>query len=144
MKVLVENRKASYDYELLKKYEAGISLLGSEVKSVKNSQASIKEAYVLIKNNELFIQNMDISPYKQSAHIDLDSKRLRKLLCHRHEIEKIKASVEEKGLSCVPTKVYLKKGKIKLEICIGRGKRKFDKREKYKKEIHQKEIKKNL
>ena len=127
--VVATNRKANHNYKIIDKYEAGMVLTGSEVKSIRNNKISIKEAYVRIINNELFIIGMNISGYENSGYSDHNPTSDRKLLVHRREIFKIKKLVEEKGRTLVPLKVYFKKGKAKLEFGLGQGKKLWDKRQ---------------
>jgi len=127
--VVATNRKANHNYKIIDKYESGIVLTGSEVKSIRNNKISIKEAYVRIINNELFIIGMNISHYENSGYADHNPTSDRKLLVHRREILKIKKFVEEKGRTLVPLRVYFKKGKAKLEFGLGQGKKLWDKRQ---------------
>ena len=127
--VVATNRKANHNYKIIDKYEAGMVLTGSEVKSIRNNKISIKEAYVRIINNELFIIGMNISGYENSGYSDHNPTSDRKLLVHRKEILKIRKFVEEKGRTLVPLKVYFKKGKAKLEFGLGQGKKLWDKRQ---------------
>ena len=127
--VVATNRKANHNYKIIDKYESGMVLTGSEVKSIRNNKISIKEAYVRIINNELFIIGMNISGYENSGYSDHNPTSDRKLLVHRREISKIKKLVEEKGRTLVPLKVYFKKGKAKLEFGLGQGKKLWDKRQ---------------
>ena len=129
IKVVATNRKANHNYKIIDKYESGMVLTGSEVKSIRNNKISIKEAYVRIINNELFIIGMNISGYENSGYSDHNPTSDRKLLVHRREISKIKKLVEEKGRTLVPLKVYFKKGKAKLEFGLGQGKKLWDKRQ---------------
>ena len=144
MKIISDNRKARHNYEILKTIEVGIVLKGSEVKSIKQSQVSIKESYIIVKSGELFIQQMNVSNYKHSAHEELSPDRLRKLLCHKEEVYKIQNHIEKKSLSCVPLKVYLKKGLVKIEIALVRGKTKGDKRQSLKEKADKKKIRRTL
>ena len=127
--VVATNRKANHNYKIIDKYEAGMVLTGSEVKSIRNNKISIKEAYVRIINNELFIIGMNISGYENSGYSDHNPTSDRKLLVHRREIFKIKKLVEEKGRTLVPLKVYFKRGRAKLEFGLGQGKKLWDKRQ---------------
>ncbi len=129
IKIVSENKKARHDYEIIEKYEAGIVLTGSEVKSLRESQITLKDAYVSFKGDEAYLQNAHIAEYKQSSYFNHEPERLRKLLLNRREINEIHAAVKEKGYSCIPLKVYFKKGRAKVEIALVRGKLKGDKRE---------------
>ena len=127
------NRKALYEYQLFDKFEAGIQLLGSEVKAIRENKVSLKEAYIRIKNNELYIIGMNISEYSHKGYSTHEPTRERKLLVHRSEIIKIKKSIEEKGMTIVPTSLYYKNRLIKISFAVAKGKKLWDKR-KYKKD----------
>jgi SsrA-binding protein len=124
------NRKARHDYELLDAYEAGIVLQGSEVKSVFLGRVNMTDAYCLIQKRELFLMNLDIEPYSHSSVFQPERRRDRKLLLHRKEIDTIQRKAQEKGLTIVPTKMYFKNGKVKVELCLAKGRRQYDKRDK--------------
>lgn len=128
-KVLSDNRQAGHNYILLEKYEAGIALIGTEVKAAKTGKVQLKESYADIQDNEAWLLNAHISEYSHGNRENHTPMRKRKLLLHRQEIDKLYGKVKEKGLSLVPTKMYLKNGKIKVEIAVGRGKKLHDKRE---------------
>ena len=138
------NRKARYDYELLDKFEAGIVLTGTEIKSIRNGQANLKDSYAIVKNNEIYLLNMHISAYKQGNIFNHDETRTRKLLLHKSEIKKINDKVSIKGLTLVPVKLYFKSGKAKLELAIARGKHTYDKKETIKQRDIEREVKKSL
>ena len=125
---------------LLKRSKRGISLKGTEVKSVRNKNVSIGESYAQIKDNEVFLHNLHISPYEQGNRENHDPIRVRKLLLHKQEIKKLVSKIQLKGLSLVPLSIYLRKGKIKIELAVGRGKRLVDKRESLKKRAVDREI----
>ena len=127
--IVATNRKANHNYKIIEKYEAGMVLTGSEVKSIRNNRVSIKEAYVRIFNNELFIIGMNISIYENSGYSGHEPTSDRKLLVHKRELLKMKKFVEEKGRTLVPLKVYFKRGKAKLEFGLGQGKKLWDKRQ---------------
>ncbi len=129
VKVLIKNRKAFHEYFIEEEYEAGIALAGSEVKSIRNGQANIKDAFVRIKDGEAFIHNMHISPYEKGSVFNQEPLRIRKLLLHKREIVKLLSFVMQKGFTLIPLSVYLKKGKVKLEIGAARGKKLYDKRQ---------------
>ena len=133
IKVLVNNSKAKYLYFLEDFTECGIELKGSEIKSVRHNGASLRDSYVIFKNGEAFILNMRISPYENGASFNHDPLRTRKLLLHKREILKMEQRAKEQSMTVVPTKVYLKKGKLKIEIALAKGKKLFDKRETIKK-----------
>lgn len=128
-KLLAGNPKAHHDYFVLQKLEAGVVLMGTEVKSLRDGKANLKESYVMIKNGEAFLFNMHISPYSHGNLENHDPLRTRKLLLHKREIEKLHAQIAEKGLSVVPLRLYLKEGRVKAEIAVVRGKKLYDKRE---------------
>ncbi len=129
IKVVSENKKAHFDFEIEDTYEAGVALMGSEVKAIRAGQVNLKDSYVVIKNGEAYLQKAHISPYKPSSVFGHEPERLRKLLLNRNEIDQIERAMAEKGYTCVPTKVYLKNGRIKLEIGLARGRKGADKRE---------------
>ena len=143
-KVLARNRKASYDYHLLDKYEAGMVLKGSEIKAIRAGQISIKEAYVRTDGQEAWLVNAHIAAYDPASRDNHDPRRERKLLLHTREIDKLWEEVKRKGLTIVPLRVYLKKGRAKLEIAVGRGKQRFDKRQSIKKRDTEREIQRAL
>ena len=130
IKVIATNRKAGHNYFLLDKYEAGIALQGSEIKSIRSGQISIKEAYVRTDGDEAWLVNAHIAPYNPASHLNHNPKRDRKLLLHRKEIIRLWNDVSQKGVTIVPLRVYLKNGRAKDEIAIAKGKRKGDKRQK--------------
>ena len=129
IKLVATNRKANHNYKIIEKYEAGMVLTGSEVKSIRNNRVSIKEAYVRIINNELFVIGMNISAYENSGYSGHEPTTDRKLLVHKREILKMKKFVEEKGRTLVPLRVYFKQGKAKLEFGLAQGKKLWDKRQ---------------
>lgn len=130
MKVIATNKKAYYSYEILESYEAGISLLGSEVKSIREGRISLKESYAEIKGGEIFLLNCHISPYEAANIFNHDPRRERKLLLHRREIKRLYGKVTEKGLTLIPTKVLINdRGKVKIEVSLAKGKRAYQKRE---------------
>ena len=140
MEIVSTNKKARFNYEIIEKIEAGISLKGTEVKSIRNKNVSIGESYAQIKDDEVFLYNLHISPYEQGNRENHDPIRVRKLLLHKREIKKLASKIQQKGLSLVPLSIYLRKGKIKVELAIGRGKRLVDKRETLKKKAVEREI----
>ena len=127
-KIIANNKKAFYDYFIEDKYEAGIELVGTEVKSLRMGKCSIKEAFVRIQKGEVFIYGMHISPYEKGNIFNRDPLRTRKLLLHSYEINKLAGQIKEKGYTIMPLKVYLKDGLIKVEIGLARGKKLYDKR----------------
>ncbi|MCP4726653.1 MAG: SsrA-binding protein SmpB [bacterium] len=129
IKVVATNRKAWHDYHIINKYEAGIVLLGTEVKSVRQGTVNLKDSYATFKNGEIFLIGVHIGPYKQAGVCNHNPERVRKLLLNRREINKLIGTLKEKGVSLVPLLVYIKNAKIKVEIAIVKGKRQYDKRE---------------
>lgn len=144
MKILVNNKKALFNYTTEDKYECGISLLGAEVKSIINAQANLDEAFVTFRNNEAFIINMHVTPWRQSNLKGDDATRTRKLLLHKNEILKIQNYVKKNKATVIPLNIHLQNGKIKLTIAISKRKNAKDKRETKKKKDAQREIKKYL
>lgn len=129
MKIVSNNKKAYHDYFILDTYEAGIELKGTEIKSVRKGSANLKDAFIRIKNDEAFIENMHIAPYEQGNRYNHEPLRTRKLLLHKKEIKKLQKEVKENGLTIVPTKLYFNTSKAKLEIALARGKKLYDKRQ---------------
>ena len=127
-KMIANNKKAYYDYFIDEKYEAGLVLHGTEVKSLRQGHCSIKEAFIGIDKGEIFIHHMNISPYEKGNIFNRDPLRTRKLLLHSYEINKLAGQIKEKGYTIMPLKVYLKDGLIKVEIGLARGKKLYDKR----------------
>lgn len=142
---LVENKKARFDYEILEKIEAGLKLLGFEVKSLKKGQGSLAGAYVVVRGDEAFVVGMHISPY-QAANTpkEYEPERTRKLLLNKKEIWELAQFEKKKGLTIIPTSVYNKKNKVKMEIVVARGKKKYDKRESLKKQQSERDINRTL
>ena len=129
VKVIATNRKARHDYFLLDTYEAGLVLQGSEIKSIRAGQISIKEAYVRVDGEEAWLVDAHIAPYVEANRYNHEPRRPRKLLLHRKEIERLWDQVRQKGLTIIPTRIYLKEGRAKVEIAVARGKKKYDKRQ---------------
>jgi SsrA-binding protein len=128
-KNLAENRKALHDYEVLETFEAGVVLLGTEVKSIRDGRVNLRDSYAHIEGGELFLFNVHISPYTHRGYADHEPMRKRKLLLHRAEIRKLIGRTVEKGLTLVPLRMYLKNGRVKLAVSLVRGKKTHDKRE---------------
>jgi len=128
-KLIANNKKAYHDYFILETYEAGISLHGTEVKSLRMGKCSIKEAFIRIEGGEMFIYGMHISPYEKGNIFNKDPLRIKKLLLHKSEIMKIFGKMKEKGIAVIPLKVYFKGSLVKLEIGLAKGKKLYDKRE---------------
>ena len=140
-KIEIRNRRAAFEYNLSERYEAGIMLKGTEIKSIREGAGSISEAYCTVRNGELFVKNMNIPEYSHGNLMNHDILRLRKLLLNKREIKKIETKVREKGVTIVPVRLYLSdRGFAKLEISVARGKKTFDKRE----TIKQKEGKREM
>ena len=130
VRLIAKNKKAYFNYEILETYEAGIALVGSEVKSIREGRISLKESYAEIKDGEIFLVACHISPYEASNRFNHDPLRERKLLLHRREIKRLTGKTQERGLTLVPTKVQINdKGKVKVEIALAKGKRVYQKRE---------------
>jgi SsrA-binding protein len=127
-KIVCQNRKARHDYFIDEIYEAGIVLSGPEVKSLRESSASLKDTYARIKDGELFLYNMHITPYPFAHNLNLNPIRTRKLLMQKREIKRLIGKTEEKGYSLIPLSIYLLRGLIKVELALAKGKRKYDKR----------------
>ncbi len=126
----IKNRKAEYEYFFVDKYQAGIVLSGSEVKAIREGHASIKEAYCILRDGELWIKNMHISEYKQAAQFNHEPVRERKLLLKKSELKKLERKIKEKGFTLIPYRIFFSDtGYVKVEIVLGKGKRSFDKRE---------------
>jgi len=145
MKIVAKNKKAFFDYEILEVLEAGISLLGSEVKSVREGRISLKESYAEVKKGEVFLLNCHISPYEAANRFNHTPMRERKLLLHKREIKRLTGKIKERGFSLVPTKILINdKGKVKVEIGLVRGKRVYQKKEVIKKRDQEREIRAEL
>lgn len=129
IKLIANNKKAYHDYFIEEKYEAGISLVGTEVKSLRSGKASLKESYIRVENGELLIYGFHISPYEKGNIFNRDPLRVRKLLVHRYEINKINGKIREKGYTLVPLQVYFKGSLVKVELGLARGKKLYDKRD---------------
>ncbi|KHD89767.1 MAG: SsrA-binding protein [Bdellovibrio sp. ArHS] len=131
--IIQENKKARFDYTIVETYEAGLQLMGSEVKSLRNKDVQLKDSYISFRGDEAFLQNAHIAEYKASSYNNHAPERLRKLLLNRKELDEIFGALKEKGYSCVPLKIYFKNGRAKLEIALVKGKKTHDKREAIKK-----------
>jgi len=139
--ISIKNRKASFEYSFLDKYTAGLQLTGTEIKSVRESKASISEAFCTFINDELFVRNMHIAEYAQGTHYNHEPKRDRKLLLNRTELKKLSNKLKDKGLTIIPLHLFVnEKGFAKLEIALAKGKKIFDKREDVKKKDIQREM----
>ncbi len=144
MKSVAENRKAFHDYFIDETYEAGISLVGTEVKSIREGKANLKDSYVLIKDGEAFLLNCHISPYSHGNIMNHDPLRTRKLLLKKGEIDRIRGKLLQKGYTLIPTKMYFKGPYVKIEVGLARGKKLFDKREALKEKEANRQIERAL
>jgi SsrA-binding protein len=140
----INNRKAYHEYEIIDTYEAGIVLVGTEVKSIKNGKANFQDSYIIIRGEEAYILNMHISPYEQGNIFNHDETRTRKLLLHKKEISKLKNKVTLEGLTIIPLKLYFVKNKAKILIALAKGKKLYDKREAMKEKDQQREMRKDI
>lgn len=127
-KVAATNRKARHDYFVLEQYEAGIELSGTEVKSIRAGKVNLKDAFCQVKNGELFVYNMHVSPYEQGNRFNADPMRDRRLLMHKREIRKLYAAVQQDGFALVPLSLYFKNSRVKVEVAVCKGKKLYDKR----------------
>jgi len=143
-KDIIKNKKARFDYEILETFEAGIVLKGTEVKSLRQKKVSIQESYARIKNGEVFLIGMNISIYEQGNRFNHEPVRERKLLLHKQEIKKLTGKLNEKGYTLVPLKIYFKNGKAKLELGLGRGKAKYDKRKTIQKRDAERDLQRDM
>ena len=137
------NRKAKYDYEFIERYEAGIVLTGTEIKSIRNGSANLKDSYAIIRNEEIFLLNVHISSYEKGNIFNHDEDRTRKLLMHKSEIKKLNNKIILDGYTLIPLKMYLKNGRAKVLIGLCKGKKNFDKRETIKKRDTEREMRAN-
>lgn len=137
---LVSNRKASHNYEILETFEAGIVLVGTEIKSLREHGGSLQDAYVKITHGELWLVNCSIAPYKHGNIHNHEERRIRKLLMHKREIARLRRFTEEKGMALIPLNIHLSKGRAKVKIATARGKKLFDKRDTIKKRDEQRRI----
>lgn len=126
---IADNRKAFYDYHILETFEAGIELLGTEVKGIREGQANLRDSFARVDRGQVWLFNVHINPYSHRGYVDHDPKRKRRLLLHKYEIRKLIGKTVEKGLTLVPTRLYFKNGKIKVGLALARGKEAHDKRE---------------
>ena len=144
IKLIANNKKAYHDYFIEQKYEAGIELVGTEVKSLRGGKCSIKESFIRIEGGQVYIYGMHISPYEKGNIFNKDPLRVRKLLLHRYEINKIMGKISEKGYTLVPLQVYLKGSLMKMEIALAKGKKLYDKRQDIAKKDIQRENERNF
>lgn len=143
-KVVARNRAAWHDYEILEKFEAGLALLGPEVKSIRASKASITEAYAVVKEGEATLIDMHVPPYSHAGYAVTDPKRPRRLLLHRREIRKLEDALARRGLTIVPLELYFREGRAKIELALARGRKKGDKRETLRREADTQEARRAL
>ncbi len=144
-KVVTVNRKARYDYEIIDKLEAGMSLLGSEVKALREGRANLKDAYASIEGANVVLHNCHIGPYGPAGpHNQHDPERPRKLLLNRREIDKLRRKIVERGFTLVPLRIYFRGGWAKVELAVGKGKRSYDKREQKKRDAIERDIQQEL
>ena len=127
--IIADNRKAFFDYHILETFEAGIALLGTEVKGIREGQANLRDAYARVDQGEVWLHNVHINPYSHRGYVDHDPRRKRRLLLHKYEIRKLIGKTVEKGLTLVPTRLYFKNGKVKVSIALAKGKQAHHKRE---------------
>lgn len=140
-KIDIKNKKAGFEFEILDRFEAGIALTGSEIKSIRNGGGSISEAFCIIRDGEIFVKNMNIPEYSHGSYANHEPMRLRKLLLTKKELKRIDAKIREKGLSVIPMRLFINERSFaKLEIGLGRGKKKFDKRESIKQKDNKREL----
>ena len=144
IKVICENRKARFNYEILDRFEAGMMLTGSEVKSLRDGKANMGDAYGMIQNGEVFLLNAHIAPYQAATYANHEPLRTRKLLLHAHEIKKLIGKVAEKGFTLIPLKMYFKEGKAKVELALGKSKKTVDKRQTIKKRETDRQLRRTL
>lgn len=140
----IKNKKAYFDYEILKEYEAGLELFGTEIKSIRKGSVDLRDSFVTIKDNEAYILNMYIAKYDEGNRFNHDERRTRKLLLHKSEIKKLKEARQEDGISIIPLKVYIKKNHAKVLIGLAKGKKLYDKRESIKKKDLEREQKRQF
>lgn len=144
IKIVAKNRKASFDYKLGDRYEAGMVLTGTEIKSIRNNKVDLKRSFARPENGEVWLFDLHISPYEQGNRENHEPERRRKLLLNKKEIAKIERELQEKGVTVVPTKLYLKNGRAKVEVAIARGKRNYDKRQSIAKKDANRQIERSL
>ena len=144
MKLIANNKKEYHDYFILETYEAGIALHGTEVKSLRMGKCSIKEAFIRVENEEVYVYGMHISPYEKGNIFNKDPLRVRKLLLHKSEIRKLLGKTKEKGMTLVPLKVYFKDSLVKVEIGLAKGKKLYDKRQDIAKKDQQREAQRDF
>jgi SsrA-binding protein len=143
-KIIAQNKTARINYHIEDTFEAGIILVGTEVKSLRDGKANLKDCYALVKDGEVFVHDMHISPYSHGNRLNHNPLRIRKLLLHKAEIKRLYGKSREKGLALIPLKLYFRKGKVKIEIGVGRGKKLYDKRESLKHKEDKRDIERGM
>ena len=139
-KLVCQNKKAYHDYEILETVEAGIVLVGTEVKSLREGRANLKDSYAKVRKGEVFLHGLHISPYSHASYENHEPERVRKLLLHHYEIKRMTGKTQERGFSLIPLKVYFSKGKVKVELALAHGKKLYDKRESIKRKEETREL----
>jgi len=140
IKIVCQNKKARHDYNIIEVIEAGMVLLGTEVKSLREGRANLKDSYARIRDGELYLVQAHISPYSHASYENHDPERVRKLLVHGRELKRLTGKTQEKGLTLVPLKIYFKDGKAKIELALASGKKSYDKRETLKRQTQKREM----
>lgn len=140
IKIVCQNKKARHDYHIIEVLEAGMVLVGTEVKSLREGRANLKDSYARIRDGELYLMQAHISPYSHASHDNHDPERVRKLLVHQRELKRLTGKTQEKGLTLVPLKIYFKDGKAKIELALASGKKSYDKRETLKRQTQKREM----
>jgi SsrA-binding protein len=140
IKIVCQNKKARHDYHIIEVIEAGMVLVGTEVKSLREGRANLKDSYARIRNGELYLVQAHISPYSHAHYDNHDPERVRKLLVHKRELKRLTGKTQEKGLTLVPLKIYFKEGKAKVELALASGKKSYDKRETLKRKDQKREM----
>jgi SsrA-binding protein len=139
-RIVCQNKKAHFDYQIVEKLEAGMVLQGTEVKSLRQGRANLKDSYAKIKKEEVYLYGLHISPYPHASYNNHEPERIRKLLLHRREIKRLLGKTQEKGFSLIPLKIYFSRGKAKIELALARGKKLYDKRESLKRKQEAREM----
>ncbi|MBT8338523.1 MAG: SsrA-binding protein SmpB [Desulfatitalea sp.] len=140
IKIIADNRKARHEYFIEDRFEAGMVLLGTEVKSLRQGRANLKDAYARIKKGEIWVHQLHIGPYPFAYYNNHEPLRLRKLLLHNHEIKKLYGKLNERGYALIPLRLYFREGKVKMELALAKGKRQYDKRESIKRRDEQRDL----
>jgi SsrA-binding protein len=143
-RVIISNRRARHEYHIDETYDAGISLVGTEVKSIRAGQANLQDAFCRIENGEIWLHNMHVNPFEHGSAWNVEPRRKRKLLLHRREIDRLRGELDQKGLALIPLSLYFQRGYAKLELGLGRGKKLWDKREDIAKRDVEREVRREL